>query len=108
MRALDVAGNTHTPMDIAVAVSEGRMQSWQNGQSLVITEVMAFPQAKALNVVLAIGNLDEVLGVQPQLEAFGREHGCKSIRMEGRRGWSRVLPDLGWKADPKVIYERTL
>lgn len=108
MRALEVAGKTHGPEDVARAVSEGRMQAWSAGDSLVVTEVLAFPKAKGLNVFLAVGNLDEVMSLQPAIEAFGREHGCTVMRMEGRRGWARVLPDYGWKQDKKVIYERTL
>lgn len=108
MRALDVAGKTHGPEDIARAVDEGRMQAWNAGDSLILTEVLSFPQARALNVFLAVGNLDEVLSLLPDLESFGREHGCEKMRMEGRRGWARVLPAYGWKEDKKVIYERTL
>lgn len=108
MRALDVAGKTHGPEDVARAVSEGRMQAWTAGDSLIVTEVLAFPKAKALNVFLAVGNLDEVMSLQPALEAFGREHGCTVMRMEGRKGWARVLPDYGWKENNLVIYERTL
>jgi hypothetical protein len=107
-RALDVAGNTHTPHDVAAAVSEGRMQAWTAGESLVVTEVLSYPQATALNVFLAVGNLDEVMSLQPEMEAFGREHGCRVMRMEGRKGWRRVLPSHGWKEDQKVIYERAL
>lgn len=108
MRALDVAGKTHGPEDVARAVNEGRMQAWTAGDSLVVTEVLQYPRGSALNVFLAVGNLDEVMSLQPTLEAFGREHGCAVMRMEGRKGWARVLPDYGWKQDKKVIYERTL
>lgn len=107
-RALGVAGNTHGPEDVASAVSQGRMQAWTNGDSLVVTEVLQYPRGSALNVFLAVGNIDEVMALQPSIEAFGRQHGCKALRMEGRKGWSRVLPEFGWKADPKVIYERAL
>lgn len=108
MRALEVAGNTHGPDDVAHAVKQGRMQSWTNGDSLIVTEVLEFPKTKALNVFLAVGNLDEVLALLPDLEEFGRQHGCAVMRMEGRKGWARVLPHYGWVADPKVIYERRL
>lgn len=107
-RALDVAGNTHEPADVSAAVEQGRMQAWTAGDSLVVTEVLSYPQAKALNVFLAVGNLDEVMSLQPDLEEFGRHHGCTVMRMEGRKGWSKVLPDYGWRVDPKVIYERVL
>ena len=107
-RALAVGGNTHGPDDIAAAVEEGRMQAWTKGDSLIVTEVLEFPKAKAVNVVLAVGRLDEVLSLMPDLEAFAREHDCRALRMEGRKGWARVLPHYGWKADPKVIFERSL
>ena len=107
-RALKVAGHTHTPQDVAHAVSEGRMQAWVNGESLVVTEVLEFPRAKALNVFLAVGDLNEVMSMQPSIEEYGRQNGCVAMRMEGRRGWSRVLPQYGWKQDTKVIYERAL
>lgn len=108
MRALDVAGKTHGPEDVARAVEEGRMQSWTNGDSLVVTEVLGFPKAKVLNVFLAVGNLSEVLDLIPEMAAFGREHGCTMMRMQGRRGWARVLPRLGWNENKSVSYERPL
>lgn len=107
-RALAIAGGTHTAEDIAEAVEQGRMQSWVNDDSFVVTEVLQFPQTKALNVFLAVGDLTKVMALQPDIEAFGRKHGCKVMRMEGRKGWHRVLPHYGWKQDQKVIYERTL
>ena len=107
-RALDIGGNTHTADDIALAVGEGRMQSWTNGDSLVVTEVLQYPRKTALNVVLAVGYLDEVLATIPDFEAFAREHGCDLMRMQGRKGWARVLPAYGWAPDNKVIFERQL
>lgn len=107
-RALDVAGNTHTADDVAELVKAGRMQSWVNGDSLVVTEVVQYPRTNALNVFLAVGNMDEVLDLIPMMAEFGRQHGCTKMRMQGRRGWARVLPDLGWHEQKQVIYERAL
>lgn len=108
MRALDVAGKTHGPEDVARAVNEGRMQAWTANDSLVVTEVLTYPKGRALNVFLAVGRLEDVMSLQPAIEKFGREHGCAVMRMEGRRGWRNVLPEYGWKEDKKVIYERAL
>lgn len=108
MRALDVAGKTHGPEDVAAAVKEGRMQAWTRGDSLVVTEVRQYPKATALNVFLAVGNLEEVLSLIPEMVEFGKQHGCTKMRMQGRRGWARVLPRLGWKEEKQVIYERSL
>jgi hypothetical protein len=108
MKALKVAGNTSSPEDIAKAVAEGRMQSWTRNDSLVITEVREHPRKTVLNIVLAVGVLEDVLALQPEFMAFGREHGCQAVRMQGRRGWDAILPDEGWKKVPQVIYERAL
>lgn len=107
-RALDVAGNTHSAADVADYVKAGRMQSWVNGDSLVVTEVVQYPRCNALNVFLAVGNMDEVLDLIPTMAEFGRQHGCTKMRMQGRKGWARVLPHLGWAEQKQVIYERVL
>ena len=108
MRALDVAGKTYGPEDVARAVADGRMQAWTAGDSLVVTEVLTFPKTRALNVFLAVGTLEDVMSLQPTLEEFGRQHGCSVMRMEGRKGWRRVLPDYGWRENKSVSYERAL
>lgn len=108
MRALDVAGKTHTPEDVAQAVRDGRMQAWTRGDSLVVTEVVQYPRANALNVFLAVGDMDEVLSLIPEMAEFGRAHGCTKMRMQGRQGWARVLPRLGWREEKQVILERAL
>lgn len=107
-KALAVGGNTHDPQDIAAAVERGEMQAWVNGESLVITEVVHYPRISVVNIVIAVGRLSEVMSLQPAIEIFAREHKCAALRMEGRKGWERVLPHHGWKADQKVIFERTL
>lgn len=106
-KALKIGGNTHNPADIWAAVKEGKMQAFQNGESVAVTEVVGYPQKRVIQVVLAVGNLNEVLGLIPEMEEFGRKHGCSSIRMFGRRGWSKVLSRIGWKP-PGVIYEKVL
>ena len=107
-RALEVGGNAYGPEDIAAAVGEGRMQSWVRNESLIVTELLQYPKASAVNIVIAVGALDDVMALQPDIEAFGREHAARVMRMEGRKGWAGVLPAYGWKQDSKVIFERSL
>lgn len=108
MKALKVGGNGYGPEDIARAVKEGRMQSWTRNDSLVVTEIIERPKATAINIVLAVGVMEDVLALQPAMMAFGREHGATVMRMEGRKGWARVLPGEGWKKNDHVIFERAL
>lgn len=107
-KALKVGGNGYGPEDIAQAVKEGRMQAWTRNDSLVVTEVIMRPKVNAINIVLAAGVMEDVLALQEDMMAFGREHGCTVMRMEGRKGWAKVLPGEGWKKNDHVIFERAL
>jgi hypothetical protein len=107
-RALAFAGDTHTVDDVIKGVREGRLQAWTAGDSFVVTTITRAPQKSFIDIFLAVGDLDAVLSLQPQVEAFGREQGCSEMRMIGRRGWGKVLPERGWKRHPAVIYKRSL
>ena len=84
------------------------MQAWVAGGSLVVTEVLAFPQKRVLHIVFAVGTLEDVLALQPQFEDFGREHGCAKVVMEGRLGWEKILPDEGWTKIEQVRFGKEL
>lgn len=107
-RALEVAGGTHTAQDIDSAIASGMMQLWENGETRVVTELVAFPQYNVIQIVLAVGSLDEVMALQPTIEKFGRENGASRMRMIGREGWTVVLPRYGWTQDKRVLFEREL
>jgi hypothetical protein len=107
-RGLKECGYTHTAEDIKQAVDEGRMQSWVNNDSLVITEVLGYPQGRELNVVLVVGDIHDIMEMQPRIDAFAREHGCHQMRTTGRPGLINVLPHYGWKPSKKIIFERSL
>jgi len=103
-RALDIAGGTHNTHDVMAAVQSGKMQSWQEGQSVVVTEVLGAPQTNICNVFLVAGNMEEIMSIQPRVVKFAKEMGCSKITMRGRPGWAKVLPEYGWHA-PGVMYE---
>lgn len=107
-RGLKECGHTHTADDIRDAVAEGRMQSWVNNDSLVITEVLGYPQGKMLNVVLVVGDFNDIMDMQDKIDAFAREQGCKRMFTTGRFGLTKLLPLYGWKPTKKVIFERAL
>lgn len=95
-KALVLGGDTHSVDDIVAGVRSGALQAFASENAFVVTEVGVAPRKKWVNVLVAAGELDEVMELQPQIEAFGRDQGCEFMTMTGRRGWSRVLPDHGW------------
>lgn len=102
-RALKIGGDLHNPTDIAKAVHEGRMQSFEKGQSVVVTEILGYPNGSVMNLYLCVGNKDEIFELLPEVEKFAKDHGCKSLHMGGRKGWAKFADKLGWKQDRIVL-----
>ena len=91
------ARGTHTWDDIAAGVFTGRYQLWPLERSVLVTEIVAYPRKRALNIFLAGGDMDELLAAVPKLADYGREHGCSGMVLTGRRGWLRVMGKHGWR-----------
>ncbi len=85
--------DTHGFDDIAGGVLVGRFHLWAYEDSAIITEFIDTPRKRFLHVFLAGGNLDRLKAAVPDLEQFGRAHGCTTISATGRKGWHRAL---GW------------
>lgn len=94
--ALKKAGGFYTLADLARAVTAGEMQGFVKGETWVVTRVCQFPQKRALEIVLAVGNLDELKALEPDIEAFGKEHGCVALFADARAGFDKRRTD-GWK-----------
>lgn len=96
--ALDDAGNTHTLDDIKALIEQGKCQLWLGEASALVTDIMDWPQERALLLWLAGGDLDELRGVlRPQAEDFGKRIGCRRSMIIGRQGWARALKEHGYE-----------
>jgi hypothetical protein len=105
--ALEIGGGTHAFEDVIAAVRVGRMQAFfsPSGESVVVTEVQAFPRLRMLLVFLAAGDLRDASTLQQMLVDFAKEQGCARIRMEGRAGWIRWLHNDGWRKTGVVVHK---
>jgi hypothetical protein len=72
-------------------IRAGRAILWPMERSAAVTTVQVVPKGRELLVWLAGGDLDELLHFLPVADIYGREQGCKTVRIEGRPGWERVL-----------------
>ena len=99
------------PEDAFANVIEGRALLWMvvDGEKIVgavVTELQVFKGRKTC-VIIAYGS-DDHTGcghLITNLEAFARAEKCAAIRLNGRKGWMRRLPDYSVKA---VIMEKAL
>lgn len=95
--AVAYCGGTHTVDDVWSEVCAGEAQFWPGERSAMVTNVVEFPRAKALHFWLCGGELEDLLVMLPQIEAWGAQHGCSKFTTAGRSGWRRVLKSHGYR-----------
>lgn len=102
-------GGTHTFEDVRAGVEAGTLQYWPGVHSAIITEILQYPRSLALNFFLAGGSQTELEAMYPRIEAWGREQGCTTAVMTGRKGWERSFLTRKESWEPKlVVYEKAL
>lgn len=89
--ALEYSGGTHKVEDIAEGIRREQFQLWPGQNSVVVTEIIVYPQLKDLHFFLAGGDLDELRMMRPIIESWGKEIGCSRVSLAGRKGWERTF-----------------
>lgn len=85
---------THTVEDLKQAIVDGEVQLWRGRDSILITEVSVYPRMRVCRIVLAVGDMAELVDeVEPTVCAWARENQCSRVEITGRRGWQRVLQE---------------
>ena len=99
--------------DIEREIEAGRMTFWPGAHGAAVTEFIAYPGGKALNVFAGGGagneSLTEFIEVfEPCLSAWAKASDCRWIIGYGRPGWERVLNKRGystlWSVMRKEIF----
>lgn len=85
-----------TEQDLVAEIAAGRVQLWAGEASALVTEVVAEADGPCLHIWLGGGDLRDLLKLRAGLEALARGQGCRSVTIDGRRGWSRVLRSCGY------------
>lgn len=106
-QALRHAGGTHTFEDVAAGIEHGRFQFWPAPHSVVVTEIIQFPQRKIAHCFLAAGRMEEIQIQRRWLEGWAKSVGCESVTIAGRPGWERVLGPDGYEK-AAVLLEKKL
>jgi hypothetical protein len=105
--ALAYSGGTHLFEDVEKAINEGNMQLWPASNSAAVTEIIQYARKKVLNVFLAGGDLQEIVGGLDAATEWAKSQGCDSMTLYGRKGWERVLDSHGFKP-VMVVLERAI
>ena len=103
--ALDLSGGTHTFEDVVEAVDEGLMQFWPASESCLVTQLIVYPQVRAIHIFLAAGNLEQIKDFDESLDDFARQLDAEFITLSGRKGWQRTLKDIGYQTSHVTMYK---
>ncbi len=93
------------------AVLDGKMLLWLVHQdkkiaAAVITQITSTEWRKVLSIVACSGkDMDEWLPLITDIEKFAGSEGCHAVRIIGRHGWERKLPQY---RPTRVVLERVL
>lgn len=92
----------------------GDCQLWAvfDGNLMLAAAVTRIAQTKRGEVVeiYLVGGTDYARWIAPlndEIEDEARQIGCTAIRAFGRKGWTNILSDLGWKPGA-IAYEKAL
>ena len=92
-----------TSADIYDELVGEHMQLWAKGGSAAVTQMIQYPQIKVCEVVLAFGEMDEILDDVVQIEMWAKDQGCAAVECMGRDGWVRVMMEQGWRKHFAVV-----
>lgn len=83
--------------DIVAGLLAGSMRLWRKPHAAAVTVIETYPRMRLITTLLAgaeTGYLHELMELAKEGEAYGIANGCKRVRLLGRKGWERVLPDF--------------
>ena len=103
---IESAGCDWTFEEIRQGVERGCFFLFEHPEGCMVAEFIVSPRHKVMHVFIAGGSLGAMRALLPQVEAFGRKHGCDSGGATGRKGWTRFLAQYGYRpASPAVEKE---
>ena len=109
------SGCQFTVDEIGKAILDEEQQLWilvdeeEKITGAIVTQVLGYPRSKSLEIMACAGkDMDDYLyDSMGAFENFARMNHCNSIRLEGRRGWSKILKPYGFE-EKAIVLERNI
>jgi hypothetical protein len=91
--------------DIVREVILGNMLLWFGDKSCLLSQFVEFPRKKSLHILLASGELEELKRmVDESIVPFAKHNNCDDMTLIGRKGWKKVLTDIGFNEKHITLY----
>lgn len=91
--ALEYANHTHTITEVLDAILSHKAQFFSMENSVIVTEIVDYPQRSVCRIWLAGGDMDELMEAEKKVCEWAAENGCTGMEIIGRKGWERQLKD---------------
>ena len=89
---------------IDAQIWSGAFRTFASAGAIIAVEIKAYPTGAAeIHGMFAAGDLQEILALIEQAEAWGRANGCKFASIASRPGWARLLSGKGYDVDQVTI-----
>ena len=105
-------GSTHTLEDVRALIEDGQMQSFTEGDTWVVTQMLPFPQATVMDIFFVVGEQKDFDVLQEKIETFARDKGVTFLRVYARKGFEYLIDrrswkfGKGWRPGPRVYTKR--
>ena len=96
-KALDRQGGLWTLDDILERLRDGRMQSFVQNNSWLVSQISVYPRRRVLDVIAVVGDLEDHRGLDEKLVDFANRMNIDLVSAYGRPGWKPYGTALGWK-----------
>lgn len=84
--------------DLEQKIAHRRAFFFPGKDSAIVGQVEVYPGgAKVMQFLWAVGDVEELVGMAPGIEAIARMMGCDAMLIEGRAAWAKVLKPAGYE-----------
>lgn len=84
--------------DLEAKVLSRRAILFAGKGSAIVGETVEYDAGvRAMQLLWACGEVDELIGLLPGIEALARVQGCDRMVVEGPRAWQRILRGVGYE-----------
>lgn len=92
-----MAGGFHSIDGLESEILRGDVYFWPGANAAVVAKRVEYDGETVMQTLWAVGDLAEVITLEPAIAASARIVGCTSILVEGRAGWTKLLKPLGYE-----------
>jgi len=109
---LQEMGSTHTIEDLRALIEDGAFQSFSEGDTWVVTQMIPFPQATVMDIFFVVGEQKDFDVLEEKIETFARDKGVTFLRVYARKGFEYLIDrrswkfGKGWRPGPRVYTKR--